>query len=455
MKPRILIVEDEKSLLVSTKDELEDEGYEVYSAQNGRDAVEMCEKMEFDVCILDMRLPGMSGEEVFERIKYTQNDIKIIVVTAYGSIEQAVMMMKKGAFYYLSKPYNIDELKIIVKRALETIHLERTVRKLTSLTEDKISPPIIGESKAMKNILSMIEILEDTFSNVLITGETGTGKEVVARAIHNKRFKRESPFVVVNCAAIPETLIESELFGYEKGAFTGATNAKKGKIELAEGGTLFLDEVADLPLPSQARFLRVIEEKKLERLGGLVKRDVNFKLICATNKNIEQMVREGTFRKDLFFRINVVHIHLPPLRERKEDIPLLIKHFIRYFSREMNKKEPEISGEAMELLLSHHYDGNVRELKNIIEHAVMLAENKIKVEHLPLYIRRDRRENGPAECGLNDKKLKEMVFEYEKNCILDAWRKCGGSVGKTAQMLGISRKTLWKKAKRYSLSLKR
>jgi len=451
MKYKILIVDDEKSLLVSMKNILEDEGYEVFSAENGTKAIDLCNNMEFDLGIIDVRLPDIPGDRVCEHLLQVQPNTKIIVVTAYGNIDHAIKMIKNGAFYYLTKPYDIEELKILVKRALDVRDMETTIRRYSGGMESDNYFGIVGKTPAMKKIFSMIEIVSENPLNILITGETGTGKEVTAKIIHNKSLRKQESFITVNCAAIPDTLIDSELFGYKKGAFTGAITDKKGKIELANNGTLFLDEIGELPLQSQSRLLRVLKDKKIERLGSVEKQDIDFRLICSTNRNLEKMVRDGTFRKDLYFRINVFHIHIPPLRERREDIPLLIRYFIKTVSKEINREQPILTPDAMKILLTHNYEGNVRELKNIIEHAVALSDKTIGPEHLPAYLKNRELYTNSSMDFRADKKLGEIIAECEKKTISETLSNCGNAIGKTAKTLGISRKTLWQKIKKYGI----
>ncbi len=450
---KILIADDEKSMLLAMTTAFEEEGFTVYSAEDGLKARSLIEEEQFDLILLDLKLPHLSGEEIFKEIINKDPSTKVIIITAYGSVENAVNMLKAGAYHYLTKPFDVEELKIIAKRALDHLSLERMLKEVKMDTEAHNYYGIIGISRRIRKVVETIESLRDSPASVLITGETGTGKELVAKVIHRTNTIYKWDFVAVNCGAVPENLIESELFGYVKGAFTGAVCNKKGKIELANGGTLFLDEIGDLPLFSQAKLLRVLEEKMVEPLGGTTKRKVDFRLICATNRDLESMVSKGLFRKDLFYRINVIHIEIPPLRERKDDIPFLLSHFIKEKCIELGRDFPEIDPVVMDILTEHNFPGNVRELKNIVEHIMAFGKNRIGIESLPSYLRNKNFIPHTSESSRKGKSLKEIVEECERKTVWNAYIRAGKKVTDASRMLGISRKTFWKKAKKYGISL--
>ncbi|MFN3568496.1 MAG: sigma-54-dependent transcriptional regulator, partial [Caldimicrobium sp.] len=368
-KDSLLLVEDEKLQREILEDFLKNKGYQVYSAGTIKEAKEILDSKEISLVLLDWRLPDGDGSEFLVFIKEHYSYIPVIMITAFASVEHAVSSMKKGAYYYLAKPINLEELTLLVERALKEYKLTKEVKllqerlKYLSKTEFKSLEGIIAESPSMKKVLSLVNKVAGTQAPVLITGESGTGKEVISKLIHQLSPKAEGPFIKINCAAIPETLLEAELFGYEKGAFTGATYSKPGLFELAEEGTLFLDEIGEMPFSLQAKLLRVLQDGTFRRLGGLKELKVNFRLISATNKDLTQMIKQGLFREDLFWRLKVINIHLPPLRERKEDILPLTKYFIEKFNKKYGKTIQGISQEALKALTSHSFHGNVRELE--------------------------------------------------------------------------------------------
>ncbi len=437
----ILIIEDEKTMRVSLEDALLAEGFSVDAVGTGKEGLNALDSGNFALVITDVRLPDMNGMDIMRRIKEKTPDTMIIVMTAYGSIEDAVDAMRQGAFDYVTKPFSLDELIIDVQRALE-------VRDLTSenlqLRKDISScfstQNIIGDSPVMQQVLRLIQKVSRSDSNVLILGESGVGKELVASAIHYQSHRRKQPFIKVNCAALPENLIESELFGYEKGAFTGAVKQKLGRFELADGGTIFLDEIGDLPLLTQTKILRVIEERTIERLGGTKTVAIDIRVIAATHIDLEKSVKQGRFREDLYYRLNVIPVVLPPLRKRKEDIPLLVDLFCTRLNDRMGTMHT-FSREAVEPLTSYRFPGNVRELRNIVERCLSLAEGKvIRKEDLPAHIISGK-ESSPLVS------LADVAAEAEKAHIVKILKITKGNRTRAAEILGISRKTLWEKMK--------
>jgi DNA-binding NtrC family response regulator len=387
-KIKILVVDDEHLIRWSLEQNLKKQGYEVCTAGNGEDALRLAREEQPDLVLLDIQLPGISGLEVLEKIKEFDEDIIVIMLTAHGGLETAVNTMRLGAYDYINKPFNLDELSIVIKKALETSDLRREVVQLRS-EHKKFGPPqIIGKSKHMKNVLDMMgKVAKSEASTVLIQGESGTGKELVAKWIHYQSNRAEKPFVAINCAAVPSTLLESELFGHEKGAFTDAKTAKKGLFELADGGTVFLDEIGDMEMGMQAKLLRFLEDRTFRRIGGAKVISVDVRIISATNKELMKAIEEKTFRNDLYYRLQVIPIFLPALRERKEDIVDLANYFIEAFGKEFNKAINGISNMAEKILLEYNWPGNIRELKNVIERAIILGnEDTLLFEHLPLEI---------------------------------------------------------------------
>ncbi|HDI78059.1 MAG TPA: sigma-54-dependent Fis family transcriptional regulator, partial [Desulfobacteraceae bacterium] len=384
----ILVVDDEKNYLVVLETLLRSEGYEVITADNAKDALEIVLESDVDLVLTDMKMPGISGMELLETIKRRKPDIPVIMMTAYGTIEMAVEAMKKNAYDYITKPFKNEELKRTIRKAIENYTLLKENRRLSrELRERYRFANIIGKSKPMLEIFSTIEKIASSRASVLITGESGTGKELIAKAIHYSGSRKDGPFISVNCGALTETLLESELFGHERGAFTGAIAMKKGRFELADKGTLFLDEIGDMPASLQVKLLRVLQEMEFERVGGTRTIKVDVRIISASNKTMKEEVEEGRFREDLFYRLNVIHIHIPPLRERVEDIKLLVNYFIDKYSKEEGKEGLKISADAWKALYGYHWPGNVRELENVIERAVVLnSDGIIDLDDLPLEI---------------------------------------------------------------------
>ncbi|MBA7534050.1 Transcriptional regulatory protein ZraR [subsurface metagenome] len=443
---RILFVEDERNQRILLKKILEKEGYSIIEAENGNAALNKFAQYDFDCVLLDQRLPDLTGLKVLRKIKNINPIIPIIIVTAFANVQDAVEAMKQGAFHYLTKPVNTDELLLTIKKAIETLALKRENEELKRCLREKYRyERIIYASGNMEEIMSMVSRTAQSDANVLITGESGTGKELIAGAIHNLSKRQKKNFVIAHLAALPETLIETELFGHEKGAFTGADKRRIGKFEFAMGGTIFLDEIGELPQSVQVKLLRVIQEKKVIRLGSNDEIPIDVRFICATNKNIEDEVNKKKFREDLYYRLNVIKIHVPPLRERKEDIPLLVDHFIRIHAKKENKKLDGITAEAMKNILKYTFPGNIRELENIIERAIVFAqENYITKQDLPISIIQRPRYSAAG-------KLEDTVNKIEKEMIQDALKKNKKNQTKAASDLGISERVLRYKIKKYHI----
>jgi DNA-binding NtrC family response regulator len=447
-KLKILIVDDEVNLLKTLSDILSKNGYDVSVARDAHTALRTLEKGGFDIALLDVRMPQMNGVELLEKIKQEHREIEVIIMTAYGTIDTAVKSIKLGAYAYMLKPLDIDEMLTNIQKIVKLRALKDEARFLQWQLEEKHGyKNIIGNSGAIKRVAETIKKVSATDSTVLTMGGSGTGKEMVSDAIHYSSRRYAKPYVKINCAAFPENLLESELFGYEKGAFTGADKQKKGKFEVADGGTLFLDEIGDMPLAMQAKLLRVLEKGEFERLGGNEVIKVNVRFIAATNQNLEKMIKEKHFRSDLFYRLNTVIINLPSLVERKEDIPLLIGHFIEKFSTEMNKKAPEVVKEAMDLIMSYPWPGNVRELANAIERATIFCEDGvIRPSDLPPNIQAGHAEVPSAETS-GDLTLEAL----EKRHISNTLKHTRGNKNEAARVLGIHRETLYKKIKKFNI----
>lgn len=457
MNPKILIIDDERAICASLRFALEDI-YDTSTSSEPEEGLRLIEEHTFDIVLLDLRLGLHNGLDVLRQIKQKCPAITVIMMTAYASIESSIEAIKQGAYYYIEKPINTTELRLLLAKALEHNRLSSEVRTLQEkLNVQTDRHRFIGKSKAMEHVFSMIERVKDIDSNVLITGESGTGKEVVARAIHNMGKRKHGPLEIVNCAAIPEALLESELFGYEKGAFTGATQKKPGKWAAANGGTLFLDEISEMPLALQAKILRVIQEREVTPLGSNQKIPLDVRIVSATNKQLEQLVAEGTFREDLYFRLNVIPISLPPLRERQEDLLLLLDYFLQKYAREMNKKVKKLSAAARRLLLAYDYPGNVRQLGNIIEYAMALSSSDIITEEdLPEYIQYDSQGTAlPASSNTQETvdsiPVGVPMKEIEKRAIAAALDHCGWHRQETARMLQISERSLRDKIKLYNI----
>jgi len=446
---RILVVDDEPIALQNMKHVLEKDNLVVFTAGSGRDAIRLVDEESFDVVVTDLKMEDVDGMQVLKRVKEVSPLTEVIVVTGYASVETAVEAMKMGAFYYLSKPIQVNDLRALVQKALEKVRLANEVRRL----REEIAglgrlPLFIGKSPSVERLVKMIEQIAPADCNVLIQGETGTGKEVVARMIHQLSPRRDRRFVAINCGAFTEELLSSELFGHEKGAFTGAHTTKKGLMEIASGGTLFLDEVAEMPPSMQVRLLRVIQEKVIIRVGGVEEIPIDVRIIAATNKNLKKEVELGHFRQDLYYRLNVITLQVPPLRERRDDIPLLCHYFIDRFSKAQKKSITEISKDVMNILMEYEFPGNVRELENMMERAVTLATgNRIEVEYLPIDLQQ-------RLFHITRPQKNELLSleEHEREYIRWVLMKTRGNKSKAAEILGIDRVSLWRKMRKYNIS---
>lgn len=438
-RPKILVVDDEMSMRDSMSMLLRDR-YEVLLAENGRDAIRLVKQQAIDLVLLDIRLPEIDGLEVLRLIKGIDDSIEVIMVTAVITVGRAVEAIHAGAYDYITKPFDIAALTEQVEKIIEKRALSKENASLKRLIEsDYQFERIVGKSRAIREVFRMIGDVAQSNATILITGESGTGKELVARAIHNRSPRRAKLFVALNCAAIPENLLESELFGHEKGSFTGAVERQIGKFEISNGGTIFLDEIGSLPLPMQAKLLRVIQEKELERLGGNRPIQVDVRIIAATNANLREEIKQRRFREDLYYRINVIPVVLPPLRERREDIGLLAEHFLRKYNREFAKKLKGFHQETLAFLASYNWPGNVRELENLVERLVVLTKSgQIGSEKLPPEIRGEL----PCLPGANEIRLNSALKKFESEFIKQALEKTGGHKGDAAKQLGIHRNTL-------------
>lgn len=446
-KVKILVVDDEAIVRESLGDWLKDADYQVFTAESGHEALKVIEREKPVIMIADLVMPGMDGIELMKRAKARQPRIEVIIITAYASIPTAITAMKEGAYDYIEKPFCPERTELLVKKLAEHQELIEENLTLRQRLEDRYHfENIITKSPKMQRLIELIKIVGKSNATVLITGESGTGKELVARAIQSQSSRHNKPFITVSCAALPESLLESELFGHEKGSFTGAYTQKKGKFEFANGGTIFLDEIGEMSANIQVHLLRVLEEKEFTRVGGNEPIRVDVRVISATNKDLRKAIEKQEFREDLYYRLNVVNIELPPLRERKEDVPLLAEHFLNKFAADNRKEVTGFSPDAMEFLLDYDWPGNVRELENAIERAVILAKDSIiTVADLP-------QENlSLVRLASTGKNLKEV----EKNHVLNVLRKAGGNYSEAARILGISRMTLYNKAKEYGFNVKK
>ena len=444
MVKSVLVVDDEVGARESLRMVLKND-YEVFVAKDAEEAFLRINKHSPDVILLDIILPDMDGLKILEKVRQKDPEAIVIMITATKTVKTAVEAMKLGAYDYITKPFDVDELRLVVSRAISTQALQKEVDYLREEIEKSYGfGNIIGESKGMNDIFNLVKQIADSKTTVLILGESGTGKELVSRAIHFNSNRKNSPFVTINSAAIPDTLIESELFGYEKGAFTNALEKKLGRFEIAHRGTLFLDEIGELSLATQAKILRFLEEREFIRVGGSKTIKVDVRLITATNKDLPQLVKKNAFREDLYYRINVVPITIPPLRERKEDVPLLVEHFRKKFNVENNKKVEEVSSEALEMMMNYEWPGNVRELENLMERVIALTHNQvIQANELPISIANTSRINGLKDNILGGKvSLLRAEEEFEKEIILDALNRTNYVQSHAADLLGISRRIL-------------
>ncbi len=443
---KLLVADDDPGLRESLERTLTREGYHVVLASDGRAALERVQTGDFDVIVTDLKMPGLTGLELLRAAKAIAPDVDVILLTAFGTVEEAVKAMKDGAYDFLTKPFRREQLLKLVSKALERRALIQQNRALQQQLEDlRGKGQMIGVSPVFRRVITLVEQIADSSATVLIQGESGTGKELMARAIHEGSRRRQGPFIAVNCAALPETLLESELFGYEKGAFTGAAGRKEGRFELADGGTLFLDEIADLSPITQPKILRVLQEGEFERLGAIRTIKVDVRIVTATNQDLVQMVREKRFREDLYYRLNVITITVPPLRERPEDIPLLAEHFLRVYAAKNNRKLEGFTLEAMRRLESYAWPGNVRQLENVIERTVVLArDRRIDADDLPAEIGGVKRPPRDAILDLVGVPLDEI----EQRLLDETLRITGGNKTQAAKLLGIDVRTVARKLER-------
>jgi two-component system nitrogen regulation response regulator NtrX len=452
MRESILVVDDEPGIRASLTGSLGDEGYSAAAVDSGEACLAALEERRFDLVLLDVWLPQMDGLETLARIRAMDAELPVVIISGHGNVETAVKAVRMGAQDFVEKPLTLEKTLLAVKNALRQKRLEAENRSLKEQVEHRWV--MVGESAAIRALRADIAQAAPSNGRVLIFGENGTGKELVARNIHARSLRAAGPFVEVNCAAIPEELIESELFGHTRGAFTGALTAKKGKFELADGGTLFLDEVGDMTLKTQAKVLRVLQEQKVEPVGSSSSVTVDVRVIAATNKNVEEEIRKGSFREDLFFRLNVIPFQVPPLRDRREDIPLLARHFIAELSAEYGKRAKELSSEALDLLVSLPWPGNVRELRNIIERLVIMTPgDRIEARHLPAPLLGGVAVAGDGGGeGLADfPSLAAAREDFERRYIWKKYQDCGGNMSRTAEALQVERSNLYRKMKGYGL----
>lgn len=453
---RVMIIDDEPLMRITIQDALVAEDYQVSAAETGKKGMTLLRETPVDILITDLKLPDTDGIQVLKEAKTISPETQVILITAYGSIDSAVTAMKEGASDYLTKPFSMDELLLVIRRLVRMKQLEEENLRLRKRIEERFGlEGLVGKSSQMQKIYDLIETVSQTDATVLIQGESGTGKEMVANAIHLQSPRKNGSFIKVNCSALPETLLETELFGHERGAFTGAFRQRKGRFEMAHGGTLFLDEVGEVSSAVQVKLLRVLQERQFERVGGNETISVDVRLICATQKDLKEEIRKGSFREDLYYRLNVVPIVLPPLRERREDILLMADHFISRFSKKMGKEITGLSEEGKALLLKYPFPGNIRELENMLERAIALIKGKvIQAEDLPEEV-----------CGQTSviqticekmrgsKPLATAVSHFEREYIHGVLEKTKGKKGQAAEILGISRKTLWEKIKELEIEI--
>jgi two-component system, NtrC family, nitrogen regulation response regulator NtrX len=448
----ILLVDDEIGIQQSLRAVLTEEGYQVETVGNGEECLALLENESFELILLDIWLPGMDGLQTLEAIQRTKVDSVVVMISGHGTIETAVKATRLGAFDFIEKPLSIEKTLVVIKNALENKHLQEENRILRS--ELGVRYKIIGSSVPMKALRQQLSIAAPTNGRVLIFGESGTGKELVAHALHYQSLRSKAPFIEVNCAAIPDELIESELFGHVKGSFTGATGNKVGKLEKANGGTLFLDEVGDMSLKTQSKLLRALEEQRFEPVGASVPLSVDVRVIAATNKNLDEEMERGNFRQDLFYRLNVIPFHVPPLRERVEDIPILTDYFIKEFSSLYGRKAKEMSQEAMEVLTQYPWPGNVRELKNLVERMVIMTPSaKIELRHLPPVVL--QKGSMPLEEVSDARSLSEARLAFDREYILKKLEENNGNISRTAEALGIERSHLYRKLKSLKINSER
>jgi len=457
IKDKILVADDEQSMREFLDIMLKKEGYKVSLASNGEEVVKLMDDDLFDLVLLDIRMPKLDGISTLKKIKAIAPETVVIMITAYASADTAIKAMKEGAYDYITKPFKVEEIKLIINNALEKKNLQKENILLKQVVRDRYHfGNIIGQSLKMGTLYDLLEKVSPTKTNILIAGESGTGKELVAKAIHYNSPRKEKPFVTLNCGAIPESLIESELFGHMKGAFTDAIATKKGLFEVADEGTIFLDEISELPLLMQVKLLRVLQDKEFKRVGGTEDIRVDVRIISATNKDLDEGVKEKRFREDLFYRLNVIQIKLPPLRERKEDIPILANHFLKKYSEELNKNILKISPEALQILLNYEYPGNVRELQNIIERAVALeSSQELTVHNLSSYLsEQPLLKKGPIDIEIPNEgiDLEKIVEDLERSLLLKALDKTKGIKKKAAELLHINFRSMRYRLEKYGLN---
>lgn len=459
----ILVVDDEPNYLIVLSELLRDEGFEVFTAPDGEQGMEVVKEVDLDIVITDMQMPGMDGLQFLQAIKTYNKALPVIVITAYAEVEKAVAAMQNGAFSYLAKPFSNEELVVNINRAADHYNLIKENTRLRSELDDRVGyNGMVGKNPRMLQVYDLIDKVAPTPASVLISGESGTGKELVAKAIHRNSPRKEDPFITVNCAALAENLLESELFGHEKGAFTGAVSMRKGRFEMADGGTIFLDEVGEIPLALQSKLLRVLQEKSFERVGGSKTLFVDVRVISASNRDLKEEVNQGRFREDLFYRLNVIHVALPALRERMDDIGLLVDHFVKKFSASLGKENIEITPEAMRLLVKLPWEGNIRELENTIERAAILCNNNIiEPDDVQPDSFDDDQQNGwaqemdisqfiPESAELND-----VLASIEKKMLMQALESTGHVQARAAEKLGITKSLLQYKMKKYKIKKKK
>ena len=464
MKPRILVVDDERNLRTVLCANLRREGYEPIQAVDGASAIDMLSKEQFHVVVTDLRMPQVDGMALLEFINRKYPLIPVIMITAHGTVDTAVQAMKNGAFDYITKPFEQSELKVIIGKAVATSKLQGTRSVFADANAANAKFGIIGRSDAMKVIFDIVEKVACSPTTVLITGESGTGKELISRALHTESQRSKKPFIRINCAAIPKDLIESELFGYEKGAFTGAVGSKPGRFELANEGTLFLDEIGEIPQEMQVKLLRALQEQEFERVGGIRTISVDVRLIAATNQNLELAVAEGRFREDLYYRLNVVPVRMPALRERRDDIPLLVEHIITKYNERLGKGTTGLTDAAISAFRAYDWPGNIRELENVLERMMLFASGEVlDIGDVPDEVRNPAGSSASAtveahaaaatQGGVGPLKelVKETTVRVEKEVIVRALEQTGGNVTRAAELLAISRKSLQNKMKEYDL----
>jgi DNA-binding NtrC family response regulator len=455
MKETILVVDDEEVSRYVLREALSKRGYAVEEAPDAETAIRKVSQGAFDLILLDIQLPGLSGIDAISKIKEVDPTVIILMITAFGSKEMALDAMRRGAYDYFVKPFKMEEMEIVVKRSLERRRLATEIRTLKEqLTEAFQLRNIIGKSGAMQEVVKLVSRVADTSATVLIWGETGTGKELIARAIHQGSSRATKLMVKLNCAGIPEGLLESELFGFEKGAFTGATERKIGKFELADGGTIFLDEIGDMNLQAQAKILRILQEMEFERLGGVKPIKIDTRVIAATNRDLTEAVKEGGFREDLFHRLNLFSIHVPALRERIEDVPILAEHFLDEANERFNRQVRSISPEAMDCLMKYQWPGNVRELKNTIDRAVLIADgDTLTSKCLPVQTAQLKGESSAMASTSAQGNLEETLQNIERQLIVDALERADGVQRHAAKLLGVTERVLWYKVKKYGIDV--